>query len=354
MFNIIQEGYFFMNNGSRRRSRRRYKLRYDRIIVVALILIVLIFIITSCAKGCSDKKGKDSSSKTSVIDELTTQPPVTDINGQTVTDPAGNTVTQPPAPSSGEFTTQNVEYSAVSNGDLILVNSLYSYKFQEGDVSLATVYDSRNNYYGVSDMVLSLDSNVITQLNSMMEAFSTSNGNNTDLRVIGGFRDIDTQNDKYNNGRSKFQGGYSDYHTARTFDLGIFPAGQSSNYYKPEGIYSWINDNAANYGFIVRFPEGKDSFTGEEARYYTFRYVGVPHAVYMKQNGLCLEEYTEQIKSYTNSNPLLIVNGSSQYQVYYVAANLNNPTGVPVPSTLPYTISGNNVDGFIVTVTIAQ
>lgn len=336
-----------MNNGSRRRNRKRYKLRYDRLIAVALVLIVLIVIITSCTKSCSGKK-KDETSQSSTVDELTSDPQQNATNGNTDND--GN---QPNPEVSADYTTQNVEYSEINNGDLILVNSLYSYKFQEGDVLLSSVYDNRNSYYGVSDMVLSLDSDVITQINAMMEAYATAKSN-TDFRIIGGYRTLEAQTDKYNSGKSKFQGGYSDYHTARTFDLGIFPTGSDSYYYQPDGNYSWIDENAASYGFIVRFPEGKDSVTGEEARTYTFRYVGVPHAIYMKQNNLCLEEYIEQIKSYTNSDPLKVTNGTAQYEVYYVAANVNNVTAVPVPSNLPYTISGNNVDGFIVTVTTAQ
>ncbi len=348
-----------MNNGSRRRGRRRYRVRYDRIIAVGVVLLVMILLLSSCVKGCSDKNKnkKDESSASSVVDNLTPSDnvTVTQPNGQAATDAAGAVVTQPVQGQtlSPEFTTQSVEYAQINNGDLVLVNSLYSYKFQQGDTNIVTVFDNKNSYYAASDNVISLDSEAITQLNALMEGYAV-NVVNDHIRVIGGFRTIEAQNDKYNNGKSRFQGGYSDYHTGRSFDLGIFPDTGSSGHYKPEGVYAWLNDNAANYGFVVRFPEGKDSVTGEEARAYTFRYVGVPHAVYMKQNNLCLEEYTEQIKAYTQANPLAVTSGTSVYQVYYVAANANNVTEVPVPSNLPYTISGNNVDGFVVTVTISQ
>lgn len=342
-----------MNNGNRRRNRKRYRVRYDRVIAVALVLLVLIVLITSCSKGCSDKgkdKNKNSSSQSDIINNISggEQPVVTDPNGSVVPDATNNAT-----PGAVAYTTQNIEYTDINKGDLVLVNSLHDYKFLEGDVNLTTVYESRNSYYGVSDMVLSLDSNTVTQLNAMMEGFAMATSNQ-DIRVIGGYRSLEAQTDKYNSGKSKFQGGFTDYHTARTFDIGVFPSGQSSNYYKPEGIYAWINDNASNYGFIVRFPEGKETLTGEDSRAYTFRYVGIPHATYMKQNNLCLEEYIETIKTYTSNNPLKVTCGTAQYDVFYVTANVNNTTGVPVPSTLPYTVSGNNVDGFIVTVTTAQ
>lgn len=343
-----------MNNGSKRRSRKKYRIRYDRIIAVVLVLIVIIFIITSCTKGCSDKKNKDETSQTSVVDELTggNAAPSADPNGQGVTDPSANTPDQPVSGAAAEYTTENVDYARISNGDLVLVNSLYPYKFQEGDVNLVTLFDNRNDYYKVKDNIVQLDSNVITQLNALMQAYAAAAGN-TDLSVIGGYRTAEEQKDKYDSGTSKFPGGYSEYHTGRTFDLGIFPTGADSYYYSTGGAYAWFGENAANYGFVVRFPEGKDAVTGEEARTYTYRYVGVPHAVYMTQNNLCLEEYIEQIKTYTSTNPLTVTAGTSQYQIYYAAANPNAPTAVPVPSNRAYTISGNNVDGFIVTVTVA-
>lgn len=345
-----------MNNGSRRRGRRKYKIRYDRIAAVAIVLIVLILLLSSCVKGCSKKDDKDKKKdppQSSVVDELTTDPnapPASTPDSQN-TDP--NTPSQPGVTGTvSDSTVKSMEYSQINNGDLLLVNSLYPYKFQEGDASITTVFDHRNDCYTTSDNIISLDQNTITQLNALMEAYFNATSNK-DLRIIGGYRTIEVQNDKYNNGKSKFQGGYSDYHTGRSFDIGIFPQGQNSNYYNAEGTYAWFAQNAASYGFIERYPSGKDSVTGEEARTYTYRYVGVPHAVYMKENNLCLEEYIEQIKSFSSSNPLTITSGTATYQVYYVAANANNVTDVPVPSNYSYTISGNNSDGFIVTLTIA-
>lgn len=349
-----------MNNGNKRRGRRRYRVRYDRIAAVLAVFVVMILLIVSMTQSCSKKKdGKNEASKNPITSDFITNPPetVTDALGQTVTDASGNSVTQPAATQPiqadpSQFVTQSVEYTQVNNGDLVLVNTLYPYKFQEGDTNIVTLYNNRNDYYGTSDNVISLDMNTISQINAMMSDYFAATGN-MDFHVIGGYRDINTQNDKYNNGKSRFQGGYSDYHTGRSFDVGIFPKGQSSNYYKEEGIYAWLGQNAANYGFILRYPQGKEAVTGEDGRTYTFRYVGVPHAVYMKANNLCLEEYIEQIKQYTTNNPLQVSGGGHDYQVYYVAAVPNSVTDVPVPSSAPFSISGNNTDGFIVTVTLS-
>lgn len=55
----------------------------------------------------------------------------------------------------------------------------------------------------------------------------------------------------------------------------------------------FITDNAALYGLILRYPEGKEDKTGIPYIPYKFRFVGYPHSLIMKTEGLCLDEYPE-------------------------------------------------------------
>ncbi len=55
--------------------------------------------------------------------------------------------------------------------------------------------------------------------------------------------------------------------------------------------YQWLKAHCAEYGFIHRFPSGKEDITGVMYEPFHFRYVGVEAASYMEQNGLCLEEF---------------------------------------------------------------
>lgn len=349
-----------MNNGDMRRNRKRqgsskrYKVRYDRIVAAVLVLIVMIVILTSCVKSCSkDKKdsgGSSSSSTTnsenqtqsSIVDNLQTS----DETSSIISSGTGTIQT-----TAAEFTVESHSFSDVNRGNLVLVNANHEYKFLADDITPSTLYDNiKTEYYSVGDYVIKLDIEVINQLNALMEGFYHSSSNN-DIVVIGGYRTLEEQNDKYYGGYSGFKGGFSDYHTGRTFDMSIFPKdGSSAGYYSPSGIYAWIDNYAADYGFIVRFPEGKENYTGEQARTQTYRYIGTPHSLYIKQKGICLEEYIDIIKGYNNTKPLEIASGSKLYHVYYVPANTGADTDVPVPSNKTYTVSGNNVDGFIVTV----
>lgn len=117
--------------------------------------------------------------------------------------------------------------------------------------------------------------------------------------------------------------------------------------------FKWIYDNAYKYGFIVRYPDdcecGMHENTTERVH---LRYVGVEHAYYMKTNNLCLEEYVSLLREqykFSGEHLTFTVDGKS-YEIYYYASS-GSRTHVPVPKNDEYTISGNNMDGFIVTVT---
>ena len=54
---------------------------------------------------------------------------------------------------------------------------------------------------------------------------------------------------------------------------------------------SWLKEHAAEYGFILRYPEGKQYLTGYRANSYSYRYVGKDAAKVIKAYGYCYEEY---------------------------------------------------------------
>lgn len=52
----------------------------------------------------------------------------------------------------------------------------------------------------------------------------------------------------------------------------------------------WLKEHAHEYGFIQRYPEGKESITGYYGQWWHYRYVGNDLANYMHDNDLCMEE----------------------------------------------------------------
>ena len=61
--------------------------------------------------------------------------------------------------------------------------------------------------------------------------------------------------------------------------------------------FAWLNENAANYGFILRYDNHKQKVTGKIYEPWHFRFVGQEHAKKMKEKDLRLEEYVSLLIS---------------------------------------------------------
>lgn len=57
--------------------------------------------------------------------------------------------------------------------------------------------------------------------------------------------------------------------------------------------FRWLQEHAEDYGFILRYPKGKESVTGINYEPWHYRFVGIYHAKRMNRLGLTLEEYAE-------------------------------------------------------------
>lgn len=62
--------------------------------------------------------------------------------------------------------------------------------------------------------------------------------------------------------------------------------------------YDWLKDNAYKYGFIERYPEGKESITGYAYEPWHYRYVGVDVATIIKNENITFEEYAVKYLNY--------------------------------------------------------
>lgn len=63
----------------------------------------------------------------------------------------------------------------------------------------------------------------------------------------------------------------------------------------------WLDEHCAEYGFIIRFPEGKEDITGYKYEPWHIRYVGTQVAQEIMSAGICLEEYLGVTSDYADS-----------------------------------------------------
>lgn len=114
--------------------------------------------------------------------------------------------------------------------------------------------------------------------------------------VVSGYRSYYTQEAVYagwvsKDGKEKAdtyssRPGHSDHQTGYTFDLNSLSQSFANT---KEGI--WLAEHCAEFGFIIRYPEGKDMYTGYEYEPWHVRFIGVEKARLITESGLSLEEY---------------------------------------------------------------
>lgn len=86
----------------------------------------------------------------------------------------------------------------------------------------------------------------------------------------------------------------SEYRTGIAID--IFPESDrvpDAATQKESETLMWLWEHCWEYGFIVRYPEGKEDITGHDFEPWHFRYVGKDVAEYMHENDLCFEEMAD-------------------------------------------------------------
>lgn len=127
-----------------------------------------------------------------------------------------------------------------------------------------------------------------------MQADAANEG--LDIYISSGFRSYEDQYRIYHNYASydgydvadtySARPGHSEHQTGLAFDLNTI---DDSFAYTAEG--EWVKDNCYKYGFIIRYPEGKEHITGYMYEPWHIRYLGVDKATEVYNSGLTLEEF---------------------------------------------------------------
>lgn len=247
----------------------------------------------------------------------------------------------------GEFSYMMTDFSGMVNVKAFQLNSANTNKTEI------------NGYYTYSLSVdrIALTAETLDALNAMMLDYcrtldlSSANPNSASNLTVawGGY----TQStiDEYETDISDIGEDFYDHILGTTITLKRHSPAEAITESLLKNEFSWIYENAHKYGFVLRYPNDCKDHTGHDGdgRVH-LRYVGVAHATYIHEKGICLEEYLTALRTqYSSSSPLSFNAGGKSYQVYYVKYS-GNPTNVPVPKDSNYTISGDNMNGFVVTV----
>jgi len=87
--------------------------------------------------------------------------------------------------------------------------------------------------------------------------------------------------------------GMSEHESGLAFDIVALDHQTLDDAYAMTDEAHWLKTNAPDYGFILRYPEGKEAVTGYSYEPWHFRYVGLTAAQAITRAGITLEEYVE-------------------------------------------------------------
>lgn len=135
-----------------------------------------------------------------------------------------------------------------------------------------------------------------------------------DFVINSSYRSVENQQDIFNNDIDKYisQGfskeiafektaafiqkpGYSEHNFGICADIVSQEYPHVEQGFEKTKAFKWLDENAHNYGFILRYPQKKQDITLISYEPWHYRYVGVENAKKIKQNGVCLEEYVYDI-----------------------------------------------------------
>lgn len=232
----------------------------------------------------------------------------------------------------------SVPASQLSSGLLTVVDQTHP-AAPVNETGLVNLTDVKNEFYSLHTEDLVLNEDAAEALNRMMADYNAATGLSDFI--------IYSTTTPYTGENSVCPSVFPESASGSSIDLAVQGSSRVLEY-DGKDEEAWIIENCANYGFIVRYPQGKENVTGHSSCVWHLRYVGVLHSSIMAQNNLCLEEYVNWIKAYTiNTAPLTHIINGIEYEIYY-APYMGDITSVRVPVSGNYTISGNNIDGYII------
>ena len=307
------------------RGKRVYHGRRASPIVWLIALAVLIAAVVLVVAGVSKKDKPDPDPVTDVQtpdDGRTTDDPDGTDDPNTTGDPGdaddpdttgdpngGQTVSEPYIDASGllQYPTAGhyVQADSYQGGgeapwNLLLVNDWNPLPAgYDSDVSFSTVSGGKQ-----------VDSRIIDAVNRMLNDAAAY-----DLAVVSAYRPKEEQDILYwrkvkqytDKGYSDLEAqkvggtivkrpGFSEHNCGLAMDVGGSGDYTLEQTFANTPAYAWLIEHCADYGFILRFPEGKEDITGVIYEPWHYRYVGEEAARYIMDNDLCLEEYLAQVK----------------------------------------------------------
>lgn len=274
----------------RRKAIVRRRIFVALLVVILALLIALGYFIVTIING----SGSNTDSPSDV-------PTSSDVAASNDSLPSGDTQSsKEETPSEPEIfvTPTGVELDA-NFGRLLLIN---------GENALPDDYDTKVREYLVEIDPQYRNNNYVTQIHKDVYPYITAmvaaaQADGVNLKVWSPFRSYAIQNDLFKAQVNRVGGdeekaatvvarpGTSEHNTGLCADFNM-----ASDTFESTPMYTWMCENAEDYGFILRYPKDKQHITGVIYESWHWRFVGINNAKLINELGVTLEEFIEMKK----------------------------------------------------------
>lgn len=287
---------------AQQKKRRKKKISRQALILRWIMIIILVLLVWFAVKKIASafKKVDDSAAVTSSSSESTSQ-----------TSGADDIITESIADDSDGIVIGAGDDMAETTAEKENIDNAWAMFLVNNQNPLPDDYDKRitvKKVYSNGDRDFEFDERAADYLINM---FAAAKKDGINLTVNSSYRTIEYQQfnfdrsvqQRINNGMSYDEAvldtekevaypGKSEHNAGLSAD--IFSDEYVSfddDGFKNTKAYAWLMENAADYGFILRYPEEKEAETGIIYEPWHYRFVGVYYAHKVQESGLCLEEY---------------------------------------------------------------
>lgn len=325
-------------------AKQKARLRFPNIILLLCGLILIIFLFDFLWRNVISPTVPGDVENIVTADGVFASSDAESADLDIATEPAGDDNSEDSSVTTEKETQQDIfsqtitlQQSQIHNGPLILVSSTCPFI---GSTDFIDFTSNTNSNIIPRDTSLKINPDMMQPLSDLFDGFSSDNGY-VNLQIY-------STTELYYGTTSLYTTELSERSTGYTFDIGLITStGDIAPYISKRN--EWMFANCWTYGFIVRYSDTKTGTTGVGFMPHHFRYVGLPHSLIMNEKDMCLEEYLQFLTSYTIDSPLTYSTDSKTYKIFYVPADTSGDTEVTLPKDAVYTVSGNNTDGFIIT-----
>ena len=172
-------------------------------------------------------------------------------------------------------------------GETLLVTLSHPLPHDWAPSTLVDLWSLRPRHFLLQPKAMLMDPRAAEAANALFAKAETDGLH--DFAILSAYRDAAHQAILYADSRDGYvaRPGSSEHQTGLCMDVGLFRRGFSLD----ESHTAWLHAHCWEFGFVIRYPEGREDITGVPYEPWHLRYVGREAALQIRENGWTLEEW---------------------------------------------------------------